>query len=66
MAGYAHSYSQALLLQLPRLFFLYNDVVWQLPEHEAEQIHRTEGIPLIPAVVNELRAISQDTGVPFE
>ncbi len=36
------------------------------PEHEAEQIHRRDGIPLIPAVVNELRTIAKDTGIPFE
>jgi LDH2 family malate/lactate/ureidoglycolate dehydrogenase len=36
------------------------------PEHEAEKINRKEGIPLIAAVVYELRAISKDTGIPFE
>ncbi len=41
-------------------------VIPGLPEHEAEQLHRQGGIPLIPAVVNELRAIAKDTGIPFE
>ncbi len=36
------------------------------PEYEAEQIHRREGIPLIPAVVNELRTISKNTGIAFD
>lgn len=36
------------------------------PEHRAEQQNRREGIPLIPAVINELKTIAQDTGIPFE
>ena len=35
------------------------------PEHEAEQIRTTEGIPLIQAVVDDLMAISKKTGVSF-
>jgi LDH2 family malate/lactate/ureidoglycolate dehydrogenase len=36
------------------------------PEYDAEQIHRKEGVTLIPSVVNELRSIAQETGIPFE
>ena len=36
------------------------------PEHEAEQQNRKQGIPLIPAVIHELKAIAKDTGVRFE
>ena len=36
------------------------------PEHEAEQLHRQGGIPLIPAVVQELQTIAKDTGIPFD
>jgi len=36
------------------------------PEYEAEKINRKEGILLIPAIVNELRAIAKDTGIPFD
>ncbi len=36
------------------------------PEREAEEIRRREGIPLIPAVVNDLREISSRTGIPFD
>jgi LDH2 family malate/lactate/ureidoglycolate dehydrogenase len=35
------------------------------PEHEAEQIRSTEGIPLLEAVVNELNSISKQTGISF-
>ena len=33
------------------------------PEREAEARHREEGIPLIPAVIDDLRAVSELTGV---
>ncbi|HEX5168265.1 MAG TPA: Ldh family oxidoreductase, partial [Cyclobacteriaceae bacterium] len=33
------------------------------PEHEAEKIRTAEGIPLIDAVVNDLKAIATATGV---
>jgi LDH2 family malate/lactate/ureidoglycolate dehydrogenase len=36
------------------------------PEREAEQVRRKKGVPLILPVVNELRDISQKTGIPFE
>ncbi len=36
------------------------------PELEAEKIRSKEGIPLLPAVVNDLRDVSKQTGVPFE
>ena len=36
------------------------------PEREAEAIRSVEGIPLIPAVVDDLREISRETGVPFD
>lgn len=36
------------------------------PEREAEQVRRKEGVPLILPVVEELRDISQKTGIPFE
>ncbi len=36
------------------------------PEHEAEIQHREHGILLIPAVVAELAAIAEDTGIPLE
>jgi LDH2 family malate/lactate/ureidoglycolate dehydrogenase len=35
------------------------------PEHEAEAIRRKEGIPLIKAVVDDLRDISKQTGIKF-
>jgi L-2-hydroxycarboxylate dehydrogenase (NAD+) len=35
------------------------------PEREAERIRRDNGVPLILPVVEELRAISKSTGVPF-
>jgi LDH2 family malate/lactate/ureidoglycolate dehydrogenase len=35
------------------------------PEHEAEVIRRREGIPLIPAVINDLKDISKQTGIAF-
>ena len=35
------------------------------PEREAEAIRRREGIPLVPAVVEELRDISRQTGIPL-
>ncbi len=36
------------------------------PEREAESERARTGIPLLPAVVEELRQISRQTGVPFE
>lgn len=36
------------------------------PEREAEQVRRKNGVPLILPVVEELRDISQKTGIPFE
>ena len=36
------------------------------PEREAETIRRIEGIPLVMPVVEDLREISKQSGVPFE
>lgn len=36
------------------------------PEREAEKVRRVSGVPLIMPVVEELRAISKKTGVPFD
>jgi len=36
------------------------------PEREAEQVRRKNGVPLIQPVIEELRDISQKTGIPFE
>jgi len=36
------------------------------PEHDAEQIRRQQGIPLIMPVVEELREISVNTRIPFD
>src|SRR5215471_16207582 len=36
------------------------------PEREAERVRRVSGVPLIMPVVQELRAISKKTGVPFD
>jgi LDH2 family malate/lactate/ureidoglycolate dehydrogenase len=36
------------------------------PERQAEQERREKGVPLIPAVVEELRDISAKTGVPLD
>ncbi len=36
------------------------------PEREAEAIRSKEGIPLLPAVVDDLRDVSKQTGVPFD
>jgi L-2-hydroxycarboxylate dehydrogenase (NAD+) len=35
------------------------------PEHQEEKIRRKEGIPLIAPVVNDLRDVAKETGVPF-
>ena len=35
------------------------------PEREAQQVRRERGVPLILPVVEELREISQKTGIPF-
>jgi L-2-hydroxycarboxylate dehydrogenase (NAD+) len=36
------------------------------PEREAEVVRRVEGIPLVAAVVEDLRDVSRMTGVPFD
>ncbi len=36
------------------------------PEREAEAIRSKEGIPLLKSVVDDLLAISEKTGIPFE
>jgi LDH2 family malate/lactate/ureidoglycolate dehydrogenase len=36
------------------------------PEREAEALRRQSGIPLIPAVIDDLRDISRQTGIPFD
>jgi hypothetical protein len=36
------------------------------PEREAETVRRVSGIPLIPAVIDDLRDISRQTGIPFD
>jgi len=36
------------------------------PEREAEAIRTKQGIPLLPAVVNDLRDIAGKTGIPFD
>ncbi len=36
------------------------------PEREMEKVRRQKGVPLILPVVDELRDISQKTGIPFE
>lgn len=36
------------------------------PEREAEQVRSQEGIPLVMPLVEELRDISQRTGIPFD
>jgi L-2-hydroxycarboxylate dehydrogenase (NAD+) len=36
------------------------------PEREAERVRRRAGIPLVSAVIEELRDISRQTGLPFD
>lgn len=36
------------------------------PERQAEQSRQENGVPLVPAVIEELRDISDKTGVPFD
>ena len=36
------------------------------PEREQEQVRRMQGIPLVMPVVNDLRDISQQIGIPFD
>jgi L-2-hydroxycarboxylate dehydrogenase (NAD+) len=36
------------------------------PEREAEAIRRRDGIPLLPAVIDDLRNVSRITGIPLE
>ena len=36
------------------------------PERQAERTRRDKGVPLIPAVIEELRDISLKTGIPFD
>jgi LDH2 family malate/lactate/ureidoglycolate dehydrogenase len=35
------------------------------PERQAEQVRREKGIPLLPAIVEDLQDISEKTGVPL-
>ncbi len=35
------------------------------PEHQEEAIRRKTGIPLLPAVIDDLKDISRQTGIPF-
>jgi LDH2 family malate/lactate/ureidoglycolate dehydrogenase len=36
------------------------------PEREAEAVRRVSGVPLVPAVIDDLRDISRRTGIPFD
>ena len=36
------------------------------PEREAEQKRKVDGIPLVMPVVDDLKNISKQTGIPFE
>ena len=36
------------------------------PERDAEAIRSKQGIPLVPAVVMDLRDIAAQTGIPFD
>jgi L-2-hydroxycarboxylate dehydrogenase (NAD+) len=36
------------------------------PERQAEQARQDNGVPLVPAVIEELRDISAKTGIPFD
>jgi LDH2 family malate/lactate/ureidoglycolate dehydrogenase len=36
------------------------------PEREAESERARTGIPLLPAVIEDLREVSRQTGVPFD
>jgi LDH2 family malate/lactate/ureidoglycolate dehydrogenase len=36
------------------------------PERQAEVERRVSGVPLLPAVVDDLRDIAARTGIPFE
>jgi LDH2 family malate/lactate/ureidoglycolate dehydrogenase len=36
------------------------------PEREADEVRRKEGVPLIRPVVEELRDISKQTGIPLD
>jgi L-2-hydroxycarboxylate dehydrogenase (NAD+) len=36
------------------------------PERQSEQLRREKGVPLAPAVIEDLRDISSKTGVPFD
>ena len=36
------------------------------PEREAEAERRTSGVPVVAAVIEDLRAVSLMTGVPFD
>jgi len=35
------------------------------PEHAEEALRKKNGIPLIEAVVNDLKDIARQTGIPF-
>ena len=37
-----------------------------MPEHEAELDRRANGVPLHPSVIDKLRALADETGVPLE
>ena len=36
------------------------------PEHEQEKIRTSQGIPVIQAVIDDLKSISDETGIPFK
>jgi LDH2 family malate/lactate/ureidoglycolate dehydrogenase len=36
------------------------------PEREAENVRRKNGVPIVMPVVEELRDIAKQTGIPFE
>ena len=36
------------------------------PEHDAEKLRTKEGIPVIQAVVDDLKGIAKETGIPFK
>jgi LDH2 family malate/lactate/ureidoglycolate dehydrogenase len=36
------------------------------PERQAEKIRREKGVPLLMPVVEDLRSISKQTGIPFD
>ena len=36
------------------------------PERQAEQVRQEKGVPLVPALIEELRDISTKAGIPFD